>query len=310
MILSRFTYQQPLFLATGIVLLLHFKDSVSMSPSSANNSRLVYGKDDALFGLIEEQQGNDQPFGNILDAGTGMHSLRWIATLGGEKGMTGFTAITADQTMQRNVRQEADALEVSHLGNVVIGNWFGHAPLEFGEVFDTVLADYLIGAMDGFSPYQQDLMIPKLVKCLKPGGKLYIVGLEPLPDKAEGAANIVCKVRQVRDACILLAGHRCYREYPVEWIERQIRAIPDLELVSTTNFPILYKHRTIVSQINVGRSKFPYFPTPEMADEMKKVMDDLEKQSFEASEKQGTFRLGFYYVIVAQKKIPEDSSCS
>ena len=237
-----------------------------------------------------------------------MHSLRWIATLGNdEKGMTSFTAITADQTMKNNVQREADDLEVSHIGNIVIGNWFGNTPIEFGTnkdgepLFDTILADYLIGAMDGFSPYQQDLMIPKLAKHLKPGGKLYIVGLQPLPDKAEGSANIICKVRQIRDACILLAGHRCYREYPVDWIERQIQHTPDLNLVSTNSFPILYKHKTIVNQINVGRSKFPYFPNPEVAEEMRKVFDDLERQSLEATNKEGSIRLGFDYVIVAQK---------
>jgi hypothetical protein len=53
---------------------------------------LVFGKDDALFGAIERQQGNT-PFGNFLDAGTGMHSLRWIATLEA-KGMTDFTAVS------------------------------------------------------------------------------------------------------------------------------------------------------------------------------------------------------------------------
>jgi hypothetical protein len=47
-----------------------------ISPAAA--SCLVYGKDDMLFGCIEEQQGTI-PFGNVLDAGTGMHSLRWIA---------------------------------------------------------------------------------------------------------------------------------------------------------------------------------------------------------------------------------------
>lgn len=38
--------------------------------------RLVYGRNDALFGAIEKQQG-DKPFGAFLDAGTGLHSLRW-----------------------------------------------------------------------------------------------------------------------------------------------------------------------------------------------------------------------------------------
>lgn len=279
--------------------------------SSDAKNRLVYGNDDSLFGSIEEQQGL-KPFGHILDAGTGMHSLRWIATLG-EKGMTAFTAITADQTMQKNVQAEAEALEVSHLGNVIIGNWFGENPLEVRLaaestdqeplLFDTILADYLIGAMDGFSPYQQDLMIPKLAKLLKPGGRLYVVGLEPIPDKAPGDANIMCKVRQVRDACILLAGHRCYREYPVEWVERQIKMnVNSLRLLNTSTFPILYRHTTIVNQIKVARSKFRYFPTPELADTMKLVLDDLESQSLKATTERGRIRLGFDYVVTAEKQ--------
>ncbi len=288
----------------------NFAGAMSNLFSSSAKSRLVYGKDDSLFGSIEEQQG-DKPFGNILDAGTGMHSLRWIATLS-HKGMTGFTAITADQTMKRNVQSEADALEVSHLGKVVIGNWFGVNPLDEelssptpdqNPPFDTILADYLIGAMDGFSPYEQDLMIPKLAKLLKPGGRLYIVGLEPIPDTAPGDADIICKVRQVRDACILLAGHRCYREYPVEWIQRQISIKPsNLTLLRTSTFPILYRHNTIVNQINVARSKLRHFPTPELADQMKTALDDLEARSLKATAERGRIRLGFDYVVTAEKK--------
>jgi hypothetical protein len=280
--------------------------------SYSPKERLVYGKDDALFGSIETAQG-DRPFGNILDAGTGMHSLRWMATLSETRGMTQFTAITADENMQRNVQQESDALEVSHLGKIVIGNWFGDAPIQLEEQsYDTILADYLIGAMDGFSPHQQDQIIPKLVQCLKPGGRLYIVGLQPLPDSAPTAeATIICKIRQVRDACILLAGHRCYREYPVDWLERQIEDHPQLELLSTKHFPILYKQQTIVNQINVARSKFPLFPTPELADSMKSVLDDLEAKSLEATQRVGRIRLGFDYVVMAQRtKEDNDDTCS
>lgn len=283
--------------------------------SSPAKNRLVYGKDDALFGYIEEMQASDRPFGDILDAGTGMHSLRWIATLGEDgKGMTEFTAITADKTMQRNVQNEADDLEISHLGKIIIGNWFGENPLDEvlssqDKKFDTILADYLIGAMDGFSPYEQDLMIPKLAKLLKPGGRIYIVGLEPIPDTASGDANIICKIRQVRDACILLAGHRCYREYPVTWIKRQIQEHnPSLQLLETKTFPILYRHATIVNQINVARSKFSYFPTPELADQMKLVLDDLEEQSRKATEENGRIRLGFDYVVTAEKKVEQEET--
>ena len=338
-----------LLVSSASILLLVLVASSSSSSSNAvaaaaamttnnNNSnsnaksRLVYGKDDALFGAIEAQQ-QPQTFGNVLDAGTGLHSLRWLATLQEEnKGMTSFTAITADRTMQRNVQAEADALGIPQdVGKIVMGNWFDSSTststtsssiedqLE-EESFHVILADYLIGAMDGFSPYQQDLMIPKLCKYLKPGGRLYIVGLEPIPDsvsttstRTSDPANIICKVRQIRDACILLAGHRCYREYPVEWIERQITNSTQqhqqlLKWVNTSRFPILYKHQTIVNQINVARSKFPFFPSSSknnnnLADEMKVVLDDLEQQSWEATKHgQERIRLGFDYVVTAEKK--------
>lgn len=260
--------------------------------------KFVYGKDDVLFGCIENQQA-DTPFGDILDAGTGTHSLRWIATLGETKGMTSYTAITADATMQRNVQKEAEHLGVLEGNHVVIGNWFGELDLPQAQ-YDTILADYLIGAMDGFSPYRQDEMIPKLMNLLKPGGKLYIVGLEPIPDAAEGPANVICKVRQVRDACILLAGNRCYREYPGDWIKRQILSTPNLKLNEMHTFPILYRYNTILRQINVGRSKFPLFPTAALRSSMKEVLDDLEQKALDATSN-GPVKLGFDYVISAEK---------
>ena len=290
---------QPLLL-----LIIYFCIVCGEAMTQSGRKRLVYGKDDALFGAIEKQQG-DKPFGQVLDAGTGMHSLRWIATLG-ERGMKTFTAITADKTMQRNVQNEADALGVSELGDIIIGNWFGTTPLHLDHEYDTILVDYLIGAMDGFSPYQQDLMLSKLAAYLKPGGKMYIIGLEPIPDSAPDEANIMCKVRRARDACILLAGHRCYREYPVEWIHRQVDAEPHLKLLTTTKFPILYKHQTIVRQIDVGRSKFKYFPTPELADEMRKVLDDLEQESLEATKRVGRIKLGFDYLVTAERKVDDN----
>lgn len=285
-------------------------------------SRLVFGKNDALFGAIEKQQG-DKPFGNFLDAGTGLHSLRWMATLSADPGMlpdasramTKFTAITADETMRRNVQDEANALGMAHKGEVIIGNWFHpHTPLQLdGEKYDTILADYLIGAMDGFSPYQQDCMLPKLAALLKPGGRLYVVGLEPIPDSDDGDANVICKVRRIRDACILLAGHRCYREYPVDWIHRQFNNSstngngnnsPGMRLLRTSKFPILYRHATIVKQINVARSKFRFFPSPEVADSMRKVLDELEVESLEATQRSpnGRLQLGFDYVVSAEKR--------
>jgi len=111
--------------------------------------------------------------------------------------------------MQKNVIDEARTLKIDNFGKVVIGNWdnsTSSTSLCENEMFDTILADYLVGAIDGFSPYFQDLIFPRLCTHLKSNGRIYVVGLEPIPDKADGDGNLICKVTKLRDACILLAG--------------------------------------------------------------------------------------------------------
>ena len=66
---------------------------------------------------------------------------------------------------------------------------------------DVILADYLIGAIDGFSPFTQELTFQRLRRHLAPGGRLYVIGLQPLPDHAPAPADVVCEVRRLRDAC-------------------------------------------------------------------------------------------------------------
>ena len=76
------------------------------------------------------------------------------------------------------------------------------------------------------------------------GGRLFVIGLQPIPgsDKfsssCTGDGDVFCRITKVRDACILLANHRCYREYPLEWITRQMNRIPTLHVTSTKQFPI------------------------------------------------------------------------
>ena len=283
--------------------------------SKSTPKKLVYGADDKLFGCIERNQAaTGKSFGKFLDAGTGTHSLRWMASLIGENRQSDslqideYTAITADEGMRRNVLKEATTLGIEKEGNIIIGNWQSEGPEEeelcHGEMFDTILADYLVGAMDGFSPYYQDLIFPRLNKHLKPGGRLYVVGLNPIPHQADGDANIFCKVTKLRDACILLAGHRCYREYPVEWIERHLENA-GLKIVGSSQFPIMYSHAAIVRQLNVARSKLPLFPSKALAKEMGEQIDALERESKAATDRSptGRLRLGFDYVVTAEKPL-------
>jgi len=283
---------------------------------SEKGKDIVYGSDDKLFGCIERNQvSTGKSFGRFLDAGTGTHSLRWMASLIGENrkselSIDDYTAITADEGMKKNVLKEAESLGIEENGSIIIGNWQADGPEEeelcHGEMYDTILADYLVGAMDGFSPYYQDLIFPRLGKHLKEGGRLYVVGLNPIPHNTQGDANIFCKVTRLRDACILLAGHRCYREYPVDWIERHLEK-SGLKIVSSSQFPIMYSHTSIVRQLNVARSKLPLFPSKALALEMGEEIDALERESKEATDgsSNGRLKLGFDYVVTAEKPMLE-----
>jgi hypothetical protein len=297
-------------------------------------SRFANKNADALFGYIEKCQfdSSEGDFGSFLDAGTGSHSLRWMASVfhrekllqdndQGENSaprvsMRSFTAITADETMRRRVLEEADELGIGDKGQVIIGNWSSgverNGKLEYGQnklllegqTFDTIMVDYLVGAIDGFAPYFQDLIFDRLVPHLAPGGRMYIIGLQPIPDRVQGEANVMCKIAKIRDACILLANHRCYREYPVDWIQRHVRRA-GLEVVETRQFPIRYDHDTMVKQINVGRSKLRLFPTRGIAEEMGIILNKLEEESKAVTSKieGGRITLGFDYVVVAQKGV-------
>jgi hypothetical protein len=326
-------------------------NSLDLAPSALSKiEKFASVNGDVLFGYVEqylianntnnndEIDDSDSPavsFGDFLDAGTGSHSLRWVASIihrdrlllaakqskkaqsnNGQQSsstttaaaaprvtMNSYTAITADESMRRRVHDEATELNITNYGDIIIGNWEDTALLA-GNMYDTIIADYLIGAMDGFAPYYQDVIFERLIQHLRPGGCLFVIGLQPIPDSQQGGdGDVFCRITKVRDACILLANHRCYREYPLEWITRQINRIPTLHVTSTQKFPINYTYETMVRQINVGRSKLSYFGSKGLAKEMGGLLDELEKESYTVTKRQkdGKVTIGFDYIVVAER---------
>jgi hypothetical protein len=167
--------------------------------------------------------------------------------------------------------------------------------------FDTILADYLIGAVDGFSPYEQDTILKKLRNHINPGGRLYLVGMNPIPDHAPGLAEIVTEVRRARDSCIMLAGHRPYREFPVDWITRHLE-LSGFKVVSTKHFTILHSEDSIKRQIRVGQSKLSLIENAALKEGLEQYLLDLSRrvsENVKASET-GRLPLSFDYVIVAE----------
>jgi hypothetical protein len=94
-----------------------------------------------LFAYIEELHGRALPWGDVLDAGTGSHSLGWALALD----TASVTAVTGDEGMLRGVQRDFDG-KLRPTDELVIGNWKHDSFLE-GRTYDVVLADYLLGAL-------------------------------------------------------------------------------------------------------------------------------------------------------------------
>src|SRR5690606_39962661 len=183
--------------------------------------------------------------GSVLDAGTGRSSMRWLLA----QDTKSWAAVTGSSRMAEITRTElGDRLREQD--QVIVGNWMD-PDLLAGQVFDTVLADYLLGAMEAFAPYWQD----RLFQRLRPhvGKRLYIIGLEPYLQfpSDDRAGRMIVTIGRLRDACLLLAGDQPYREYPMEWVLRNLEQA-GYRILDAHRIAIRYGERFINSQLDLS----------------------------------------------------------
>jgi len=242
-----------------------------------------------IFEYIMKLHGKNE-WGTVLDAGTGAHSLSWVIGLN----TTRWTAITGSQQRADNMINTFKA-KMRPEDRVVYGNWVDPELLK-DEVYDVVLADYLLGSIDGFAPYFQD----KLFERLRPHTKkhLYFVGMEPLPDSASTPqGRLVIEIAKTRDACILLAGHRCYREYPQSWTLRQLTRC-GFKIENVSNFETIQTPDFVETQLNVAESKLEFIHDLQVAEAMasniKRLRNKMRSMKWD-------IRFGSDYVIYATK---------
>ena len=151
---------------------------------------------DALFSTLQRFQGA-APWGSVLDAGTGDHSLRWLLSCNPRR----LDASTGAAARQRSMAARF-APELRPQDRLIAGNWTDPLLLH-GEVYDQVLADYLLGAIDGFAPYFQDRLFARLRPHV--GQRLYVVGLAPYPEPGDDpGGQLIWEIARLRDAAILL----------------------------------------------------------------------------------------------------------
>lgn len=246
---------------------------------------------DLLFDTLARMQGA-RPWGAVLDAGTGTHSLTWIAGLP----TTRWTAVTGDIARERAMMHEQRE-RMRPQDRVVTGNWTDPMLLA-GEQYEVVLADYLLGAIDGFAPYFQDRLFARLRPLV--GEVLYGIGLAPYPDVADTpGGRIILEIARLRDACILLASHRCYREYPLDWVVRSLEGA-GYRVEEATSFPIVYRERFIHGQLDVCARKLPLFQDRRLAEAMKATIAELRERALGICATEGGIHFGEDWVFAAR----------
>jgi hypothetical protein len=245
---------------------------------------------DALFQQIETWY--NKPFTSVLDAGTGENSLRWLLSVQTQS----ITAVTGDPYRKKGLDFSYGNKLRKH-DRILYGNWRDNDFLQ-REQFDVVIADYLLGAMDGFAPYFQIHLFGKLKQHMKK--KIYIIGLEPYPHIAQTTGGqLILTLSRLRDACILLAKHRCYREYPMEWVLANLQS-HSLHITNQQKFPIVYQRRFIDEQLQVCRSKLHFLPANSLKSALHEEIANLEQKLHNYLEIHSSISFGFDYVIEAE----------
>lgn len=232
-------------------------------------------------------------WGRVLDAGTGINSLRWLRTLPAD----GLTAVTGAELMVRRIR-EALGPSPAH-ERILTGNWADPGFLA-GETFDTVIADYLIGAMDGFAPYFQEEMFARLRRLT--AGRLYLVGLEPyvVDRPSTPAGDLVFRIGRLRDAFLLLSGQKAYREFPMAWVGSQLERA-GFAVVAARRFPIRYRARFVNAQLDMCVHRLHLVPQ-DLRAALAAHVEALRAEALAAEAKLGGLSHGFDYVIAAEPR--------
>lgn len=232
-------------------------------------------------------------WGSVLDAGTGVASLRWLQGLPTER----IVAVTGSARMAREV---AGAVAPPRAcDRIVVGNWTDPALLGDAR-FDVVLADYLVGAIEGFAPYAQDVILERLARHCR--GRLYVTGIEPYvagPRPRSEAGAIVWRLGRLRDAALLLAGEQPYREFPEAWMLRHL-ARAGFRVVASRRFPIRFGARFVESQIAMVRDRIGRIPDAALRAPLAEHAGALREEALAAVERLGGLRHGADYVIAAE----------
>ncbi|GMF55776.1 unnamed protein product [Phytophthora fragariaefolia] len=288
-------------------------------------------KTDSLFRWIEERErenleASGSSWGRVLDAGTGRHSLTWLLLGDASSLVAEVVAVTGEKPLANELLAEFAPSKTPHATPLKVhaGNWQNAKFLANEKLFDVIVAGKVVWLhFVEIWLHHPDSICARLEKLLASGGRLYLVGLQPLSesqipagadDADEEAGKLIQEVARTRDACLLLAGRRCYREYPIDWSHRQLEKA-GLEVTNSVRLANVYGRSAITRQLEVGRRHVPMFKDSGLADSMQQALDRMDERLEEVfgpgglpKEEQRRIRFGFDYVLAARKPIKAQDS--
>jgi hypothetical protein len=250
-------------------------------------------KHSALYRHIERSH-EERPWGAVLDAGTGVNSIRWVAGLATER----WTAVAGSAGEAARARDAIKATQRPQ-DRIVLGNWADGELLK-GEVYDTVLADYVLGSVERFAPYFQYHLFTRLRPLTR--SALYVTGLEPYVPAAppeSRAERLVWEIGRFRDACVLLAGNRPYREYPSPWVVDHLQRA-GFAVRAVKHFAVRHKERFVNAQIDMCGPGLERLTDRALAVALKERGEALRAEALHMISAEGALSGGHNYVVAAE----------
>ena len=196
-------------------------------------------------------------WGRTLDAGTGVDSMSWLCAQPTESIVAATAADWMVEQMEKELQPPCRPVKDEGDPNTLLfGNWFKgdkdqpplkqHPAYTAADGFDTVVADYLLGALEHYAAFNEEQLLDMLIGKMNADGLLLFCGRTPFPyagpEKTKEIYNeakqLVLETERVRDAAMLLAHQRPYRGPSLLSLPHRLLS-PELELLllAPTEFP-------------------------------------------------------------------------
>lgn len=288
-----------------------FTNTTLPSIAWANSVSSNFIRADPIWDLVGESVSAtmNRSWGSVLDAGTGPSSLGFLL----RQRCRNLTAVTASRGMVYRLKHivRPHLVDADQEVTLLLGNWHD---LTFrtsfrAATYDVVVCDYVVGAIEHFSPGFQEALLDTLLDLVRPGGVIAYVGLQPFDALGRGSVDKrVLELTRVRDAATILSGRRPYIEFSEAWALRQILR-PDYTILASKRFPKYLYPSQLFGQIYWARTEIRTLRKSANLQSLRRALDTYVDRLFPECEHSlckstvAPPAAGYDHVIIAQRRL-------